>query len=253
MSEPAYRLLALDMDGTLLDDRQRISRTNAEWIRRAAEAGVTICLSTGRSFASAVPYAEELGLDTPMITVNGGEVWEKPYVLHRRICLPWETVERLYRLALAHGDDVWYWAYTTEGLYNKTNWTGDIAGKEWLKFGFHTEDDGIRRSLWEEVSSWGGLELSNSSPLNIEINPAGVTKAAGLETVCRLVGVSMAETVVAGDSLNDLTAIRVAGLGVAMGNAQEAVKRAADAVTATNEEDGVAELIRRYVLKGAIG
>src|SRR5690606_15624796 len=116
--------------------------------------------------------------------------------------------------------------------------------------GIHTEDDGLRRALWDEIASWGGLELSNSSPLNIEINPAGVSKAAALEEVCRLAGVRMEETVAVGDSLNDLAAIRAAGLGVAMGNAQEAVKEAADAVTATNEEDGVALVIRRYILKG---
>jgi hydroxymethylpyrimidine pyrophosphatase-like HAD family hydrolase len=207
-SRTAYRLLALDMDGTLLDDRQRISDTNAAWIRRAIEAGIIVCLSTGRSFESAVPYAEQLGLETPMITVNGGEVWSKPYELHRRICLPAETVQRLYETARAYGD-VWFWAYATDGLYNKERWTSDAAGKMWLKFGFHT----------------------------------------GLMEVCRLVGCSLAETVAVGDSLNDLAAIRAAGLGVAMGNAQEAVKAAADAVTGTNEEDGVAQVIRDYLLK----
>jgi len=251
MTKPAYRLLALDMDGTLLDGRERISPANAEWVRRAAEAGVIVCLSTGRSIFRTLPYAEELGLDAPIITANGGEVWRRPHVLHRRICLPWETVERLYRLARSR--DVWFWAYSTEGLYNKEHWTEDIAGQEWLKFGIHTEDDGLRRALWDEIASWGGLELSNSSPLNLEVNPAGVSKAAALEEVCRLVGVSMAETVAVGDSLNDLAAIRAAGLGVAVGNAQEAGKRAADAVTASNEEDGVALVIRRYILEGEIG
>lgn len=245
----AYRLLALDMDGTLLDDRQRISDTNAAWIRRAAEAGVIVCLSTGRSFESAVPYAVQLGLDTPMITVNGGEIWSKPYVLHRRTCLPAETVQRLYETALACGD-VWFWAYATDGLYNREKWTSDVAGKMWLKFGFHTEDDELRRAILDEISAWGGLEITNSSPYNLEINPAGVSKAAGLAEVCRLVGCSLAETVVVGDSLNDLAAIRAAGLGVAMGNAQEAVKSAADVVTGTNEEDGVAQVIREYLLKG---
>src|SRR5690606_27058593 len=154
-------------------------------------------------------YAEELGLDAPIITANGGEVWKRPHVLHRRICLPRETVERLYRLARSR--DVWFWAYSPDGLYNRDHWTDDIAGQEWLKFGIHTEDDGLRRALWDEIASWGGLELSNSSPLNIEINPAGVSKAAALEEVCRLAGVRVEETVAVGDSLNDLAAIRAAG------------------------------------------
>lgn len=78
-------------------------------------------------------------------------------------------------------------------------------------------------------------------------NPAGVTKASGLAEVCRVLGIGMEQAVAVGDSLNDLAMIKEAGLGVAMGNAQEAVKQAADEVVAGNEEDGVAEAIRRFV------
>lgn len=243
-----YRLLALDLDGTLLTGRDEVSPANAEWIRRAREAGVVVILSTGRGLAGALPIAERLDLDTPMVTVNGGEIWRKPGELHRRTLLDAAMVTRLHRLTRSF-PDAWYWAYSTEGIWNKENWADDAASRQWLKFGFYIEDLDVIQAIRSEIRTWEGLEISNSSPFNIEINPAGVSKGAALEEVCRLIGCSMAEAVAIGDSLNDIAAIRACGLGVAMGNAQDEVKAAANAVTARCEEDGVAQAIREYVLK----
>ncbi|MEK3882893.1 Cof-type HAD-IIB family hydrolase [Paenibacillus sp. PL2-23] len=247
---PKYKLLALDMDGTLLNERSEISEGNAEWIRRAREAGVTVCFSTGRGFVSALPYAEQLNLDSPMITVNGGEIWSKPHVLYKRTELSPYYVRRLHALAKEH-PEVWYWAYTTLGIYNKERWfepEDDYEAHHWLKFGYYTEDDRARELILAEAQSWGALEISNSSPWNLELNPEGVSKASALRELCEWMGIGMEDVVAAGDSLNDIAAIREAGLGVAMGNAQTAVKQAADVITLTNDEDGVAEIIKRFVL-----
>ena len=243
-----YRLLALDLDGTTLNDRSEISAVNEEWIRKASEAGVTVCISTGRGFAGAIPFVEQLRLDTPMITVNGGEIWSRPHELHRRKTLEAEKVAKLHQVARKY-PDVWYWAYATDGLYNKEKWTDDTYAPEWLKFGYYTEDIEELNRILEEIRAWDGLELSNSSPYNIEVNPKGVSKAAAIAEVCGMIGCSMSEAVAVGDSLNDLAAIQAVGLGVAMGNAQEEVKAAADVVTGTNLEDGVAQVIQNYVLR----
>ncbi|BFH67105.1 5-amino-6-(5-phospho-D-ribitylamino)uracil phosphatase YcsE [Paenibacillus dendritiformis] len=242
-----YRLLALDMDGTLLTDDHRISKKTAEAIRDAREAGITVILSTGRAFENAVPYAEELGLDSPMVTVNGSEVWKKPYQIYIRHLMDREAVKRLVALSESH--DTWFWAYSTKRQYNRENWNADIDSEDWLKFGYFNEDKDVLGSLWKELRLIGGLELSNSSPDNIEINPSGIHKASGLRTVCDLIGCTMSQTVSIGDSLNDLAAIQASGLGIAMGNAQDDVKRAADAVVRTNNEDGIAQAIWEYVLK----
>lgn len=246
-----YKLLALDMDGTLLNEQSEISSENAEWIKRAMDAGVTVSFSTGRGFVSALPYAEQLNLDTPMITVNGGEIWTKPHVLYKRTELSSYYVQRLYELAKAY-PEVWYWAYTTEAIYNKERWIDASASYDsyhWLKFGYYTEDRSALEMILAETQSWGALEISNSSPNNIELNPQGVSKASALRDLCEWMGIEMSQVVAAGDSLNDIAAIREAGLGVAMGNAQDAVKQAADVVTLTNDEHGVAEIIKRYVLQ----
>ncbi|CAM4348847.1 Cof-type HAD-IIB family hydrolase [Paenibacillus tarimensis] len=246
-----YRLIALDMDGTVLNDRQEISKENAEWIHKAMEAGITVCFSTGRGFESALPYAEQLGLETPMITVNGSEIWHRPHVLHQRTLMNASMIKRLHELAMQ--SDVWFWAYAVEGLYNRERWiepADNYEGQHWLKFGYYTENDALRESILAVISQWGGLEITNSSPWNIELNPAGVSKAAALEELCTLLGITMEQVVTMGDSLNDLAMIRAAGLGVAMGNAQDTVKAEADFVTLTNDEHGVAHAIEHIVMKG---
>lgn len=248
-----YKLLALDMDGTLLNDELHISDENLRWIRKAIEHGVTVIFSTGRGFINAVDYANEIGLSSPMITVNGGEVWTKPYHLLERITLDAIWIERLHQL-IGQYPETWFWAYTTERIYNKDSWSelqGSYDAHEWLKFGYYDENIDVIQDIRRQIESWKALEISNSSIYNLEINPLGVSKASALEKLCSYLGISMKEVIAVGDSLNDIKAIQAAGLGVAMENAQEEVKAAADAITYSNNEHGVAEVIRRFIFNGA--
>lgn len=242
-----YRLLALDLDGTLLNEQSEVSEMNATWVKHAVAAGVSVCVSTGRGFVGALPFVHQLGLDTPMITVNGGEIWTKPHSLHRRELLEVDKVMKLH--ALAEKYDIWFWAYTPEEVYNKDRWAGDTTARKWLKFGFYSQNTSILSSILKEIHTWDGLEITNSSPFNIEINPAGVSKATALMEVCRMLGYDMSEVVSVGDSLNDIAAISASGLGVAMGNAQDEVKAAADVITGSNQDNGVAQVIQNYVLR----
>lgn len=240
------KLVALDMDGTLLDGNKNVSAENRRWIGRAMDAGVAVCLASGRGRQSMLPYHEELGLSgVPFVSVNGGEVWRDERTLLVRRTLDRSLNRRFVSLAEETG--AWYWAYGPDGYLTKDNWTDGFEDIEWLKFGLYTEDREALDRAKEQLATFGPLELTNSDPNNVEINPAGVTKASGLAEVCRVLGIGMEQAVAVGDSLNDLAMIKEAGLGVAMGNAQEAVKQAADEVVAGNEEDGVAEAIRRFV------
>ncbi|MGG1877817.1 Cof-type HAD-IIB family hydrolase [Paenibacillus cisolokensis] len=241
-----YRLLALDMDGTLLQDNHEISDETVKWIKEAVRRGIYVCLSTGRPFKDAYPYAKQLELMTPMVTVNGSEVWRAPYELHRRALLDSKLVKQMYELAVETG--AWFWAYTVDRLYNDTHWIDDVEGQEWLKFGYTTEDDEVRHRILMSLQDMGGLEITNSSPYNLEINPMGVNKATGIRQVCELLGIEMSQVVAVGDSLNDLAVIQQAGLGVAMGNAQQTVKDEADLVVSSNNEDGIVEVIRDHIL-----
>ncbi|WP_413773768.1 Cof-type HAD-IIB family hydrolase [Paenibacillus woosongensis] len=242
-----YKLLALDMDGTLLNSNHEISPKTEEWLRKAMAAGVHVCLSTGRSYDEAVSYGEQLGLDTPMITVNGSEVWRTPHELYHRELFDYRLIGQMHEIA--RKKDVYFWAYAVEGLYREDNWDPSLLERnQWLKFGYTTNDDQLRHEINMELQNLSGLEITNSSPYNLEINPEGVNKASGAEMVCKLLGLQMSEVVAIGDSLNDLAAIQAAGLGVAMGNAQIAVKENADVVTASNDDDGIALIIRDYIL-----
>jgi len=244
-----YKLIALDMDGTVLDDHSVISEENVHWINKAREAGVTVMFSTGRGFNKAIDYAEQLKLDSPIITVNGSEIWEKPYQLLDRTLLDHRWINKLYELAQRYSD-AWFWAYTTDEIYNKENWQHifeQYDQHEWLKFGYYVEDIEMITALRLEVEQWGELEISNSSPYNIEINPYNTSKATALKKLCDHMEIQMEQVIAVGDSLNDIKAIQQCGLGVAMGNAQEEVKQVADYITASNNDHGVAEVIRKFI------
>jgi HAD superfamily hydrolase (TIGR01484 family) len=244
----SYKLVALDMDGTLLNEEKEISAENRKAIFAALEAGVTVMVSTGRGVQSVSPYIEELGLQTPIVAVNGSEVWKSPGELLQRVLLPVEQVKEMHRIALEL--DTWYWAYAVEGIFNKEGWTDSPDDIRWLKFGYYTEDEAKLARIRQTLESWGTLEITNSHPCNLELNPKGISKASGVRAVCGMLGITMDEVIAMGDSLNDLSMIREAGLGVAMGNAQDGVKAAADLVTVTNDEHGVAKVIREYILQG---
>ncbi|MDF2721860.1 MAG: family phosphatase [Paenibacillus sp.] len=241
-----YQLIALDMDGTLLNSKHEVSETNREWIFKALEAGVTVMLSTGRGVQNVYPYTDKLNLTTPIVAVNGGEVYRKPRELLRRHTVDVESIRAMH--AMAERYDTWFWAYAVEGLFNKDTWTNDIHSLQWLKFGFFTENDESREQILSWLREQNCYEITNSHPQNLEVNPQGVSKASGIAEVCKLLGITMAEVVSMGDSLNDMSMIREAGLGIAVGNAQDALKAAAKLVTVTNDENAVAKIIRDYVL-----
>ncbi len=242
------KLIALDMDGTLLKNDQQVSEANRQAIKEAKEKGVKVVLSTGRSLNTCHDYAIALELQSYLVTVNGSEIWDENCNLVQRVVLQPELIEWMWGLAKQYNTA--FWAINTE-----RNWHNempeDLYSGEWLKFGFHIDDEATRESIYHKLTAKGGLELSNSSLNNIEVNRSGINKARGLELVCARLGIEMKNVMAVGDSLNDLAMIQEAGIGVAMGNAQAKVKQMADWITATNEEDGVAKAIRKWVLKEA--
>jgi hypothetical protein len=243
----AYKLIALDLDGTLLY-KGEVSAENAKWIEAALEAGKKVVLSTGRPIHDVRSLARRLKLNMPLVINNGSEVWLSPDELHVRHELDPELVARLFRVIEKYGGEVDFWAHTTGGKIDAQNVPDPLHSVKWLQFAVRSANPDHLREIREEVAGWNRLEISNSHVTNIEFNPLGVSKASGLKEVCRWLGISLSEAIAVGDSLNDIPMIRAAGLGVAMGNAQEPVKRAADAVAPPCGEDGVAWVIKEYLL-----
>lgn len=242
---PEIKLIALDMDGTLLDENHVVSEENRRAIKEAEKKDVKVVLSTGRSLKTARDYVISLELSSYLVTVNGSEIWGPDGELIDRKLVDPEHIKWMYDLSQQH--DARFWAISSDNNWNN-EMPDDLLSKHWLKFGFHIEEDEIREKVLRELEEKGLFEISNSSLLNIEVNAIGINKAKGLEKVCALLGISMDNVMAVGDSLNDIAMITEAGLGIAMGNAQTPVKEAADDVTGKNTESGVAQAIQKWVL-----
>ncbi|WP_226581854.1 Cof-type HAD-IIB family hydrolase [Halobacillus litoralis] len=240
------KLIALDLDGTLVNHAGEVSEANAKAVQKAKEKGIHVVLSTGRSLSRCRSISEDLGRSSYIVTINGGEIYDHEYNLVDRTKLPHKHVSRLWELKKEHG--LYFWSSTVQGLYNtQSPFDQEIEDYDWLKFGFDIEDDAVREAILNELNNNKELEVTNSSPTNIEINPAGVNKAAALLKVCDWLDLSMDQVMAVGDSMNDMAMVRKAGIGVAMGNAQDALKEEATFVTASNAEDGVAAAIEKVI------
>jgi 5-amino-6-(5-phospho-D-ribitylamino)uracil phosphatase len=244
-NKPIIKLIALDMDGTLLDEQHEVTDQNRTAIKEAEKRGVPVVLSTGRSLKTARDYVLSLELSSYLVTVNGGEIWGPDGELVDRSMVDTEHIQWMYDLSQKHKTG--FWATSSENVW-RNEMPEDLFFHEWIKFGFHIEEDHIRESVLKELKEKGLFEISNSSLKNIEVNALGINKARGLQKVCNLLGISMENVMAVGDSLNDIAMITEAGLGIAMGNAQEIVKEAADDITGTNKESGVAQAIQKWVL-----
>ncbi|MFC0472449.1 Cof-type HAD-IIB family hydrolase [Halalkalibacter kiskunsagensis] len=240
------KLIAIDMDGTLLNDQHEISNENRKAIKEAEKQGIHVVISTGRTRMTCDELVNSLSLSSYLITVNGSEIWDEARSLVERQLLNTEYIEYMWQLKEKHNTNCWA---ATVGKVWREEFPEDFSTHEWMKFGFDIKDDQVRQIILEELSNNKALEVSNSSPTNLEINAAGVNKAIALEKVCERMGITMDNVLAMGDSLNDLAMINAAGVGVAMGNAQPFVKESADWVTTTNVEDGVANAIKKWVLE----
>lgn len=250
MVKKKIKLVALDMDGTLLNDDDEVSKENFEAIQKALAEEVHVVLATGRTITTTYPFSEQLQLPSYLVTVNGGQIWTvEKELLHSHyldaqfIKMMWEFSQEISGLRT--------WMVTPEKTFFNER-PEDFTRHNWLKFGCHTLDQTALNRMIKKLSNYDDkLEITNSLPTNLEVNPIGVNKANALKQVCEKLNITMDNVLAAGDSLNDIKMIKEAGIGVAMGNAQEAVKEVADVIVETNVGHGVARAIERYVLKGS--
>ncbi|ASK62692.1 phosphoglycolate phosphatase [Virgibacillus phasianinus] len=239
------KLIALDMDGTLLTSDERISERTHNAIKQAMDRDVQVVLSTGRWLGSCYPYAEALGLTSFLVTSNGGEIWTMAKELVERHKIDSALMEKMWNLGKEFGMGCWMIATDVVWRGERPN---NFTEHEWLKIGFDSHIPSNLEKFMQELSHFDGLELTNSQPHNLEVNPKGVHKGSALQKICGKLDLKMDEIMTVGDSLNDMKMIQQAGLGIAMGNAQEAIKKAADFTTDTNDRDGVAKAIEHFVL-----
>ncbi len=267
------RLIATDLDGTLLNGSGEISARSADAIRRARARGVIVCIASGRIHATCLPFHRELGLDTPLIAVNGAWVQHGDRILERH-AIPRSAFEDGLRTAEKHeispmaviGDKMMYLASNKRyldrllGFYEDRSYFEELSsraemieragatGCERLSFiSFETDAlVSLRAELTERFSKQ--LEVSSSWATNLEIGKAGINKGYAVERLAARFRVPREEVMALGDHDNDVSMLHYAGFSVAMGNASGEAKAASRYVTGTNEEEGFAEALERFAL-----
>lgn len=240
-----FRLLALDLDDTLLTKDKRVSDENKKWIQRAEDAGTTVMFATGRGRQKVKQLLEELELSGPMVLVNGAEVWAGPEELLERYFIKKDDIYKLHDLAIRHKAK--FWGYSVDSLTKVKDWNDDMFDVGWLKFGIRQDDLPTIDKIRAQAQELPNVEITRSATVNMEVSLKGISKASGVKKVCEHMGIDMTDVMAVGDNLNDLQLIQSAGLGVAMGNADPVLKKVADVVTDHHEQNGVAEAIKRYL------
>ncbi|MBS3971065.1 MAG: HAD family phosphatase [Clostridia bacterium] len=259
-----FKLIAIDLDGTLLNNDLEISPRAAAAIRAAEKKGVRVTLCTGRMYASASPYAQELRLNIPLITYNGalvknsfdGEIlYEKNLPLEEarhvvEICREFDCQLNVYFDDKLYVEKTDYWAKKYASRVNVPLHEVDdlldflkLPPIKLLAMGEEEVLHMIRRRLADRV-----LYITRSQPHFLEILNPEATKGRGLAAVVKRLAIDRKNVMAIGDNENDIEMFKYAGYSVAMANADDHVKVHADYVTKNNDDDGVAEAIEKLVL-----
>jgi len=284
----AIRLIALDLDGTLLNSRGELSGRNRAAIAAARERGARVALVTGRRFRDAQPVALELGLDVPVIAHNGA------LTKHARTLqtvaaslMPAEAARLVVRAGRAHGADalvsddhvgagLLVYDHISEGntaLQKYIDWSRRVVGEEaaaairrvpslesYLDHDpLHVAFSGgcaamerLARVMEEEIGGAVKLLLTlypRTDFALLDVLHPEASKGAGLAAVAAELGLGREEVMAVGDNFNDVEMLEYAGTGVLMGNADPGLKNGRSLhTTASNDEDGVAAAIERFVI-----
>ena len=271
------KIIALDLDGTLLDSEKRLSAENQRALERAAAQGIEIVPTTGRIYGLIPEVVRQLPFIHYAVTVNGAELYD---VTNDRVLaqkeLTWQKAVEI--IEYLDGFDVVYDCYQNGGGYMTKahlDKVGDYLtsvyfkeiyrksripvpelkaylrerGEGVQKVQFCTKDQKLRAFLLETLKTrFAGVAVSTALPYNGEINDEKGHKGGALEALCGHLGCTMENVMTLGDGSNDITMLQMAGVSVAMENAAPEVKAAAKYVTGSCDESGVAQAIERFCL-----
>jgi Cof subfamily protein (haloacid dehalogenase superfamily) len=259
-----YRLIAIDLDGTLIDAVHRPGPGSAAAIAACEACGARVVLATGRSFVSAAPYARILGLRPPHITLNGlilADLDAGRFTVRATL-----TPEQLaLALDLLNTRDIAHIVYGAAGIYAVPGTPhldllapyGEAPAVFCTPAELHDVPAPLKvlafldaGALEQELAAAAGERVATirSGAAFFEFVPPGVSKGEALSELMARYGVTRDEVLAIGDGENDLSMFAVAGMSVAMADAPAAVRARARALTSTCAEGGVAEALRRFVL-----
>lgn len=275
-----YKLVCIDMDGTLLNSKKTISERTKATIKNAYQLGTDIVITTGRVYENAAFYSKLIGVNSPIIASNGSiirgsnnniiyrnvmntkslkrilDVCEKCkvkvnfYTNNSVICgsrLVYVLMKYLFLKSMIICDngkiDIEYVTKNDELIDEIERNADKILRCEII----HASTKKIRE-VKERLKKIDAIEVVSSTKNNIEITSKSVSKGAAIQFLAQYYNIQKKEIIAIGDSENDLSMIKYAGVGVAMGNGDKFIKSKADYVTDTNDNDGVAKVISKFIL-----
>ena len=271
--KPKIKMIAYDLDGTLLTTDKKMTDRTKKALQKAKQHGIMIVPTTGRPITGIPKDVKNMEGVEYLITANGGRVVHCGATIYKKL-LPVEASKRVLEVFSEYDTltEIYYNGYgysQKDKLDNIFHYMPSKAMAEyivttrcpvdnlWKKFEeekqpmdkmqaiFHNEDE--RMEAWRRLADIEGVTFADSLGVNIEVNASGTSKADALEWLAKELGIGMDEVMSFGDASNDLLMIERTGIGVAMKNAAEEVKEKADFVTESNDEDGVAKFIEKYL------
>ncbi len=263
-----YRLIAADLDGTLLDDTYRVMPDLLSHINQSRSNGVELVVATGRLYPAALPFIRDLNVCLPVIASNGAVV--KDPLTDETICqLPLPMDLAIQVLRFTNDYPVQRFVCVRDNFYTDAPEEASRKYSEALRITFtrriplETVITGdptmiVIRGKEEEISVLTGklrrhfgdkVYLANSKPFFIDINHPEASKGSALSNLCRRMGIDPGDVIAVGDGWNDLEMFKVAGMGIAVANAPDSLKEEADYVCDHPAYKGVIEVIKRFILE----
>lgn len=262
-----YKLIATDIDDTLLNTEKQLTPRTKAALLKAQQNGIKLAVASGRLPYGVRPYAEALeifryggyymGFNGGAIMNSRDELIGSSYLDSRYIRPVYDILRPTNVTAMVHKGAV---IYADDKVNAYTHIESDVLGLplnvvddlpsfiDWHihKFLLAGDPDELKALEQSLIAALGGeVDIYLSAPWFLEVMPKGVNKGTGLSTICADAGVDLSEAIAFGDSYNDIYMLKAAGTGVAMGSAEEAVKSAADLVTADCDHDGIAEALEK--------
>ncbi|NLM85921.1 MAG: HAD family phosphatase [Clostridiales bacterium] len=271
------RLIASDLDGTLLTSRGEITPDTIKAIKKAQDKGIIFAICTGRFPENAAQIMINAGIECPIISLNGAVVETSPNGKRLlEVFLQKDAQQAVFDTLEGMGEGYYMFGKATvDSRRDYPRHISEVNAKQLkilqkrvrYRYGLEACQGAVQHPLHkffvyrseqghslEEInaalSRIDGIEITQSSSRNLEVMPVEADKGKGLKALAEHFGITREQTMSLGDQLNDLPMIKAAGFGVAMGNAVPDVQQHADAVTDSNNDDGVAKAIMKYCLNG---
>lgn len=262
----SYKMIALDLDGTLTNSEKKITKRTYDRLTEAQERGICVVLASGRPDLGMSRLADELHLDKYggyVLSFNGAKIinWKTKEIVYA-LPVPETSLKKICHICAEH--DLPLLAHENDHLIVEQPENPYIIEEAWINQmqikKISSYEEYVNFPIYEFIAVGDGAYLAEkepvvkaylepecavyrSTPYFLEIVGQGVDKAEGICRLTEMLGMSMKEVIACGDGYNDISMVERAGLGVAMENAEPEVKEAADYITASNDEDGIAVLL----------